>query len=1274
MKPSFALDFRDGLVTLLHRTSRGWSQVGSTAFGAPDFDEALGYLRATALGLSPRGITTKLVIPNEQILYKQVYAPGPEPAKRKRQIKAALEGATPYPIDDLVYDWWGTTGDLQVAVVAKETLAEAEAFASEHRFNPVSFVGVPENGAFLGEPFFGPTSVSTALLAEGEKVERDSDPVTVIARELPRAEPLVPPQRALPPPDRTSAAIATPTNLPEPSETKPEAPLGVTEPFVSEPYGSAAAAPPVATSPAADAPLKTAEPRRWEPLKDLPNKAPVEAPAPAQVPAPAFAPPVAERVIQQPVKVAEGVTEPVPEPVPAAVAKSAPEPAPEPVPETAFAANPPRREREAFVAQPRERPAKLTDPVPEAPMAMDVAADPPMPEDDTPLAPAAEIVAAFASRRTAAIAAATAGTLKPAALASMVPAVGPAPTQRPASPPQTTPPQTTPPQGANPQSIVPRPNLARTASPGSRETLPFPTKTAASGPKPPINKSGKSTASVTAPGIVGAKRDRNVVPLPTAASPSEYDANRRTTKPGTGLGSKPLPVKGKPRYLGLILTGVLLLLLVAVAAWSSFFMGATDTTGAGTPAAAVTGSLAPTPAPTATAAVTLPKPDATVADTGKTAALPDATVAALPGRTSEAVTTATASSSAAAPTSQTATVAPTTTAASADPSAKVPTAGDAAAKGAASKLSSASAAQALPTGAATASAPTSKTPETAIASAQGSKPTAGKLDTSVSTAGAPAANAAPSVTPAPTVTPSKPVVTAALPTVATPPVTASLPSPALPSATAAQPTTATPALAAQQSTAAKPTMTASLPTAAAPQVAVPQPSTASPPVSAPQSTTVTPPVAAQPIVPVPTAAKPTVAPPTAPKPTVEPAPRTEVATAGVASSEPSGTPQDKIAVASADLPPQIVAPAVLPAVTAGADVSPAAELPPPPYGTVYKFDADGRIVPTPEGILTPEGVLLIAGKPKVTPPVRPATLLPTPIAPAVSDPAASTQATGDTSAATIATAPPADTATPVPSDTNTQASIAAVTPPPQPAPQAASAPALAQDPTLARKHPKSKPANLSPSQPTPDQHGAAPDAPIDTHLAAQHPSARPADLPSPIAANSGADASLASASLASNVFALSTSLIPPARPASLDRAANKAAKTALIQPVQKLPLAQKPAADQPVADATQVASNSAALDAQVEPDTQATAPSLPTNASVAKQATTKRALNEQRVALLAVFGTPSSRFAMIRQANGAVKKVQVGDSIDGGRIGAITDTAIQYQRGGQIVTLSLPTG
>ena len=97
-------------------------------------------------------------------------APGPEVAKRRRQIKAALEGLTPYALDDLVYDTHGSGPEVQVAAVAKETLEQAEAFAAEHRFNPVSFVAVPDNGLYLSEPFFGPSQMSPALLSERERL------------------------------------------------------------------------------------------------------------------------------------------------------------------------------------------------------------------------------------------------------------------------------------------------------------------------------------------------------------------------------------------------------------------------------------------------------------------------------------------------------------------------------------------------------------------------------------------------------------------------------------------------------------------------------------------------------------------------------------------------------------------------------------------------------------------------------------------------------------------------------------------------------------------------------------------------------------------------------------------------------------------------------------------------------------------------------------------------------------------------------------------------
>ena len=162
-------------------------------FDAPDLAEALDYLRKTALGLSPMGVATKLILPNSQILYTEVHAPGPSRDDKRRQIAAALDGRTPYAVEDLVFDWSGKGATVKVAVIARETLAEAEAFAVEHRLNPVSFVAAPEAGSFVGEPWFGPTAAAASLLAEDETVDRDREPVTILHRELPRAEPAVGP-------------------------------------------------------------------------------------------------------------------------------------------------------------------------------------------------------------------------------------------------------------------------------------------------------------------------------------------------------------------------------------------------------------------------------------------------------------------------------------------------------------------------------------------------------------------------------------------------------------------------------------------------------------------------------------------------------------------------------------------------------------------------------------------------------------------------------------------------------------------------------------------------------------------------------------------------------------------------------------------------------------------------------------------------------------------------------------------------------------------------
>ena len=186
MKPSFALNLTHEGIGLLHRGRRGWLSVGEVALDDPDVAERMAWLRRTAAGLATGGVTTKLILPNSEILYDEVPAPGPGDSDREAQVRRGLEGRTPYSIDELAYDYVVSGGVARVAVVARETLAEAEAFAAEHRFNPVSFVAVPPSVAppdwFSGEPLFGLTSIAHSLLDDDDPLEREDAPVRIVGQ------------------------------------------------------------------------------------------------------------------------------------------------------------------------------------------------------------------------------------------------------------------------------------------------------------------------------------------------------------------------------------------------------------------------------------------------------------------------------------------------------------------------------------------------------------------------------------------------------------------------------------------------------------------------------------------------------------------------------------------------------------------------------------------------------------------------------------------------------------------------------------------------------------------------------------------------------------------------------------------------------------------------------------------------------------------------------------------------------------------------------------
>jgi hypothetical protein len=1000
MKPSFALNFTDSNIGLLHRTLHGWLEVGSVGLDDPDLAKALAYLRGSALGLEPRGITTKLILPNSQIRYLTVPAPGPDAASRQAQIREALEGKTPYAVDELAFDWSGTGKTVQVAIVARETLEEAEAFARDNRFNPVSFVAVPEPGTFAKEPWFGPTTLAPSILAKGEKVERDEEPIKIVGR-APKTEVPVPGAAPAPEAAAQSDARASDQSASKGSNhSAPEGPAPAASALASQQVlpPEAVAAEPEATLPGA-------------PEQVQPSAKPGEGPATKQAP---------------------------------------------PAPET---------------VQARVTGSVIADRI--TPPGDDLA--------DLPPIPPARIAAAVRA----------AEAMKPRAADSARKAPPPAGRATGAKPPQK-------PTDIRPTPVIGPPRL--TAVPGggggsgARSTKIAPVEAEWPVERVAAARAGKGEAArggpmVTAPSIaVPSGRKLAIVP-PAAGAPAAEPAGEKPRSEADTMavfGARTTPRRGKPRYLFLILVSLLLAVLAAVYIWSAIVQASRESD---RPA------LASAPASVA--------PEATAGN-------------------------------------QAATVAPP------------PEPGIAAAVG----------------------------PDKAEALADPVPDTVARKDPPSAADAAPA-NGSETATPAP---------------------------------------------------------------GAGLAEAVPEP---------------------------------------APKP--EPAPVDGAAlTAATGDAEagraPGNEPQDEIFLSVVENRVSTSDATALTPPAAAADAPPGAQPLPPPFGTLYQFDAEGRIVPTPEGVVTPEGVRLVAGKPprlpqpRPEPPALPAQSAAEPAAPAVSAPA--------------------------PSDA---------------------------DPALVGARPRPRPDGLAPAAQPPQatDDDASLTVADTTRLSSLKPRARPPELlargeaelaqRSAATAATSAAAQSASASLVATLdegpgspLAVAVSRRPAARPQALDRSIEAAVQIAaadaslvpeasLLAPGQQAPEAVEPppaAVQQPKAPlakgptlrltpqqeepaptsfSKEEADDPAAVELD-EPESGGKAASAATRSIVARKATYANALNMSKISLIGVFGSPSNRYAMVRQPGGRFVKVEVGDRIDGGKIAAISEREVSYIRDGQTHTLTMPKG
>ncbi|MGB3407030.1 MAG: hypothetical protein WBA67_06005, partial [Jannaschia sp.] len=236
MIPQIALDLSlDGITVLSRAPDGGWWREGTVRLDLADMPSRLTALRTRAEERVGPDFISILILPDSQLLYTSLERDDRRP---EQTIRALLKGRTPYPVEDLTFDFIKRGDRLQVAVVAIETLLEAETFAADYGFRPVALVANPKDPAYPGIPSFGLTGVAAEIL-QGATLDLDlADGFTITAAppmpkpQAPEPEPVpdtpqqasdidVSPPQVMKSPVRTSAPVAdlppSPTVVSEPT-------------------------------------------------------------------------------------------------------------------------------------------------------------------------------------------------------------------------------------------------------------------------------------------------------------------------------------------------------------------------------------------------------------------------------------------------------------------------------------------------------------------------------------------------------------------------------------------------------------------------------------------------------------------------------------------------------------------------------------------------------------------------------------------------------------------------------------------------------------------------------------------------------------------------------------------------------------------------------------------------------------------------------------------------------------------------------------------------
>ncbi len=159
MIPAFALSLSSERIALLRRQSNGWAVLGDMDLTEDDLSLGMQNLHDLLTKNQSGAAQVALILPNDQIKYLTTEISDQDDIDALAAARHAMDRATPYAIDELALDWsidaQSDGKALHVAAVARDTLDEAEGFAAQFGFDPVSFVAIAPKGEFSGCPMFG---------------------------------------------------------------------------------------------------------------------------------------------------------------------------------------------------------------------------------------------------------------------------------------------------------------------------------------------------------------------------------------------------------------------------------------------------------------------------------------------------------------------------------------------------------------------------------------------------------------------------------------------------------------------------------------------------------------------------------------------------------------------------------------------------------------------------------------------------------------------------------------------------------------------------------------------------------------------------------------------------------------------------------------------------------------------------------------------------------------------------------------------------------------